>query len=532
MKWLKDPVGDSHPKVGFIYRLTRRFTRALVSIWFREINLVDEDNLPDEGGLLFIAWHPSGLIDPMLMHAALPGKQSMISKHTLFKVPILGTFIKAAGALPIERSQDSKNKAAASDRNVNQLATVSSAVANGGRLIIFPEGTTHSEASSKQARSGAARIIQAAIREAEEMGKPRPQLVPIGLHYSDTTTFRERCAVVIERPMTLPQLPEIIDDFEVQDKLDREWVTSVTKSIDFELKRASLSKTSWEEREFIWRGKGVVHAERARQMGEAFTKPTYYQSVLGARRIRAGWEFMAQNEPEKTAKIVEDCTEHFANLDDRGISPLDVDSKPERMSTSNGFILMVKWAWAAVWMLGLITWSAVIGNFPAYQTNYLVMHFLKKSDAVDKSALGTYKVLAAVITFLIWWIIASLMVTWALLAETSPVNELLSMHWLLESLTHLPFIFVFLIFMYWWPNSAKLHLKLYANLVRCHRSLKRWSRWSDDEIDWEELQQNQRSIAQQLTQLGDGLVLPGDPDWVEPQTGMDDFSAVSYRQSS
>ena len=55
---------------------------------------------------------------------------------------------------------------------------------------------------------------------------------------------------------------------------------------------------------------------------------------------------------------------------------------------------------------------------------------------------------------------------------------------------------------------------------------------NNSSLNWEELQQNQRSIAQQLTQLGDGLVLPGDPDWVEPQTGMDDFSAVSYRQSS
>ena len=532
MKWLKDPVGDSHPKVGFIYRLTRRFTRALVSVWFREIDLIDSDNLPTEGGLLFIAWHPSGLIDPMLMHAALPGKQSMIAKHTLFKVPVLGKFIKAAGALPIERSQDSKNKAAASDRNKNLLSAVSSAVANGGRLIIFPEGTTHSESSSKQARSGAARIIQAAIREAEELGKARPQLVPIGLHYSDSTTFRERCAVVIERPMVLPQLPEVMEDLEAQDKLDREWVAGVTKSIDAELKRASLSKTSWEEREFIWRGKGVVHAERARQMGEKFTKPTYYQSILGARRIRAGWEFMSQNEPEKTTKIVEDCATHFTNLDKGGITPLDVDSKPQEMSTYDFFILVVKWSWAAIWMLGLISWSAVIGNVPAYQANYLLMHFLKKSDAVDNSALGTYKVLAAVITFPIWWVMASLLVTWSLLAEASPVNALLSMHWLLEKLTHLSPLLVFIIFMLWWPTSAKLHLKLYSRMVRSWRSLKRWSRWSDDEIDWDSLQQNQQSIAQQLTQLGDGLVLPGDPDWIEPKTGMDDFSVVSYRQSS
>ena len=75
-------------------------------------------------------------------------------------------------------------------------------------------------------------------------------------------------------------------------------------------------------------------------------------------------------------------------------------------------------------------------------------------------------------------------------------------------------------------------MKLYAHLVRSHRSLKRWSRWSDDEIEWDLLQQNQRSIAQQLIQLGDGLVLPGDPDWTEPLTGMDDFTSVSYRSNN
>ena len=42
-----------------------------MSVWFRELDIVDNENIPPEGGLMFIAWHPSGLIDPMLMHASL-----------------------------------------------------------------------------------------------------------------------------------------------------------------------------------------------------------------------------------------------------------------------------------------------------------------------------------------------------------------------------------------------------------------------------------------------------------------------------
>ena len=84
----------------------RRLSRSLMSVWFREINIVDDENIPPEGGVIFISWHPSGLIDPMLMHASLPGRLSMIAKHTLFKIPVLGRLIRGAGAVPIERAQD------------------------------------------------------------------------------------------------------------------------------------------------------------------------------------------------------------------------------------------------------------------------------------------------------------------------------------------------------------------------------------------------------------------------------------------
>ena len=275
MRWPKDPQGGEHPRINRIYRWVRRLSRSLVSIWFREINIVDDENLPQEGGIIFIAWHPSGLIDPMLMHASLPGRLSMIAKHTLFKIPLLGRLIRGAGAVPIERAQDSDDVDGAKSRNKNQLDSVASIVAEGGRLIIFPEGTTHTESSVKRARSGAARILLAARRKAHAEGRSEPQLVPIGLHYSESHTFRERAAVIVERVMKFAPVPSLVEDPDEQDTLDRKWVSDVTGSIGVELNRASLSKTTWRERTLIWKGRSLAYAEKARQSGGKLVKPSY-----------------------------------------------------------------------------------------------------------------------------------------------------------------------------------------------------------------------------------------------------------------
>ena len=530
MRWPKDPVGKEHPYVNRIYRWVRRISRALVGIWFREINVVDDENIPPQGGVIFIAWHPSGLIDPMLMHATLPGRLSMIAKHTLFKVPILGWLIGRAGAVPIERSQDSSDVQGSKQRNAEQLSNVSSIVANGGRLIIFPEGMSHTDSTVKRARSGAARILLAARKEAQRRGLSEPQLVPVGLHYSDSQTFRERAAVVIERSMNFDPIPDH-DDEEERNRLEREWVTNVTGMIEVELKRASLSKTSWDERTLIWKGRSLAYAERFRQSGEKITKPTYAESVQGARRIRAGWEYLAEHDPATTSKLVEDCNHHFKELERRELTPFDVDSRPERLTRGQFSKLLFGWLWAGVWMFGLITSSALIGNLAPYRANGVAINVMKKRGA-GKSVIGTLKVVSAVIFFPLWWLFASGCMTWLLLSNASPVNEILRLHWLLESLTDLPVFLVFSIFFIWWPTSGKLHLKLYAKLVIKTRAIRRWNAWKDEENNWGELVTRQRQLAGRLVGLGEGLVLPGDAEWNDPPAGEEDVVSVQKRHVS
>ena len=72
-------------------------------------------------------------------------------------------------------------------------------------------------------------------------------------------------------------------------------------------------------------------------------------------------------------------------------------------------------------------------------------------------------------------------------------------------------------------------MKLYARGTISRRRMRLWVKWRDSSIDWDNLCSVQRDLASDLVKIGDGLILPGDSDWVEPNAGLDDFTAVKVR---
>ena len=72
-------------KPSFAYRIIRWLCRQISATWFREHGIVDEEWIPEEGGVLYAAWHPGSLIDPLLMLSLLPGQLTFVAKHTHYK---------------------------------------------------------------------------------------------------------------------------------------------------------------------------------------------------------------------------------------------------------------------------------------------------------------------------------------------------------------------------------------------------------------------------------------------------------------
>jgi hypothetical protein len=101
-----------------------------MSTWFREISIIDTDNLPTDRGSVIVSWHPGGLFDKMLTKGLIPGYQ-----------------VKFDGLVDDD----------------DELEEIASQVASGGHVVVFPEGESHESPRTKQIRDCAAKIALRAV---------------------------------------------------------------------------------------------------------------------------------------------------------------------------------------------------------------------------------------------------------------------------------------------------------------------------------------------------------------------------------
>ncbi|HET7452818.1 MAG TPA: lysophospholipid acyltransferase family protein, partial [Thermoanaerobaculia bacterium] len=85
-----------------------------------------------DGGCLYFANHES-IFDIFVLLAALPGRLRFLAKKSLFRIPVLGWSMAAAGFVPIDR--EDRRRAAES------LDVAARRIRAGMRVIVFPEQT-------------------------------------------------------------------------------------------------------------------------------------------------------------------------------------------------------------------------------------------------------------------------------------------------------------------------------------------------------------------------------------------------------
>ena len=450
------------------------FSRVLMSTWFREITVIDIENIPKDRGSVIVSWHPGGLFDKMLTKGLLPVQQ-----------------IGYGGLVDDE----------------NELENLSSQIAAGKSIIVFPQGGGSDFSNTKQIQDNAAEIALRAYEIAEEN---KPVIIPVGIHYSKKHYFRERVALSVERPIEITgsknELSEIISG---------------------EISRASLSREDWKDRELIWKARSIIQAERRRKNPEVEKILTYGQGVLGARRVRAAWEWLAQNDSKQCAKFEQRTREHMSKLEKLDLKPHHVDSRPMSVTTK-GFaksIFLFLFAWS--FMVGFVTFSAIVGSFPPFL--FVVILDRTIGRKLRETSRGALKLYTALIVYPIWWFLSASAFTWALLSSSSPLSSYADYSIIIEFLFALPAALVLPLMIWWMPTAGKLQIKLYAKGKSSWRRMRLWAKWRNSSFDWDNLCDTQKNLASDLVRIGDGLILPGDDDWNDPAPGKDDYTMVRRR---
>ncbi len=138
------------------------------------------EHVPAGQSCIFMANHVSNL-DPPVLIPAIPGRCSVLLKKELMNIPILGTAMRLAQFIPVERG---------SRRDAAQASVKSAAEAlnSGLHMIVFPEGTRSLDGRLSAFKKGpfylaqgtAAPIIPVAISGTESMMKKGSAVITPG----------------------------------------------------------------------------------------------------------------------------------------------------------------------------------------------------------------------------------------------------------------------------------------------------------------------------------------------------------------
>ena len=126
-----------------LYRFLRMLVRVTLRIFYKEFFVLGREKLPSEGPIIMVANHPNTLMDPLIVASLLKQRAGFMGNGSLFRNKWLARLLTHFHVIPIWRKQDILPGEVMD--NQDSFRDARAYLANGGTILIFPEGTSFSE---------------------------------------------------------------------------------------------------------------------------------------------------------------------------------------------------------------------------------------------------------------------------------------------------------------------------------------------------------------------------------------------------
>ncbi len=351
-------------------RAVTALLRVLIRVFFKKIEIVNMERVPEGVPVIFAVNHPNALIDPLFLLCFAPRPVSFLAKAPLFTMPVIGWFVRAFDSIPVYRRQDN-----VAGSNEETFARARALLARGGAIAIFPEGTTHSDPRLRELKTGAARIALGASME-------RVAIVPVGLYYTSKQEFRSSAVMEFGEPMAA--LPADVD--------------ALTQRIDDALDAVTLQADSHEALALIARGERIFSGGRFDPAEE----------LEARRRFVEGYAWLRAHDPQRLARLQSRVEQLAAELDELKIEPQEL---PEAQFLPTLRVLSTMFI--ALPLAGI---GAVI-HFPAYR----LVGFVTRRFVHEEEMVATIKAIAGALFNLLTWMAIAALAWWRLGARWAVV---------------------------------------------------------------------------------------------------------------
>ena len=368
--------------------MTRRIIVAILRfamrVYFRRVEVVGIDKVPRDSPVMFVLNHPNALVDPAFLLAWAPRRVSFLAKSPLFRMPVLGYFVRAMDSLPVYRRQDEGEDVS---KNREMFVAARALLARGGTIGICPEGVSHDEPRLMPIKTGAARIALGAVSTGEVADL---KIVPAGLYYTSKTKFRSAVLLDFGNPIEVPPI-----EMDPDGNPPRAAVKELSNRIESALREVMLEAEHEEALQTISRAERIFSSEADDDGDESLAEELQLQQ-----RFVKAYRVLQERAPERLLRLEVRMSRFEEELTQAGVDPDDL-SPPK--STLDVFAHLLSRVLLFLVLIAPATLGFLV-HYPAYRLGgYLATRFSKNDDDV----VSTVKILSAMLLFPLTWLLAA-----------------------------------------------------------------------------------------------------------------------------
>ncbi len=419
--------------------MTRRIIVAILRfamrIYFRRVEVVGLEHVPLQTPVIFVLNHPNALVDPAFLLCLAPRRISFLAKAPLFRMPVLGYFVRALDCLPVYRHQDQGEDIS---KNQEMFAAARALLARGGTIGICPEGVSHDEPRLRPIKTGAARIALGAVStvtasktdhsaagppadagglnetkigppadaggsdktkttspaDAGGSDKSKPctelKIVPAGLYYTSKTKFRSAALLYFGKPIAVEPA-----ELEPDGNPPRAAVRDLSTKIESALRAVMLDAEHEEALQTISRAERIFSSEAVDEGDESLAEELQLQQ-----RFNRAYALLQERAPERLRKLEVRMIRFEEELTQAGVDPDDLSAPTSTLAVFRHLITRV-----LLFLLLVVPASlGALVHYPAYRLGgYVATRFSKNYEDV----ISTVKIISAMLLFPMTWVLAA-----------------------------------------------------------------------------------------------------------------------------
>lgn len=382
------------------YRILRALGRLALRWFYRDIETVGLERLPAHGPALLASNHPNALVDALVIGCTLRRPVTLTAKATLLNQPITRVLLRAVGVVPLQRASDAPRADGRAGldptRNADAFAAVLDQLEEGGVVLVFPEGKSHSDPALAPLKTGLARI---AMMARNERGLRCVPIVPIGLTFERKWEPRSRVLMHLGAPVLLADSVSNAPD----------GVAALTDRVDTGLREVTLNFRTIDEAHRVLSTSTILTELLDRFRPLHAPDPPLAENVRVAQRLNALVPRLGELEPTVGARVEQflaRLSEFDALLRTNGVAANDVQMS---VRAASGVWFVARELMIAAIAGPFALWGRVNHWLPLRIARALAQKTSRTPDepAMNTMIAGLVLVLAfytAQVSFVAWWL--------------------------------------------------------------------------------------------------------------------------------